>query len=91
MEEGVYRIMDPACAVNEKGTREKNDGNEVVEEETRPPLDLEPNEVIEADDEEDWHWSSSRIWNQIFRSRNRLDRTTGQDPRRNIILTVTTL
>ena len=49
-----------ACEVNEKGTREKNDGNEVVEEGTDTPLDLDPNEVIEADDEtlpyaeEDW-------------------------------------
>ena len=53
-------MMDPACEVNEKGTREKNDGNEVVEEVTSPPLDLDPNEVIEADEEilpyaeEDW-------------------------------------
>ena len=45
---------------NEKGTREKNDGNEVVEEGTDTPLDLDPNEEIEADDEtspyaeEDW-------------------------------------
>ena len=42
-------MMDPACEVNEKGTRGKNDGNEVVEEETHPPLDLDPNQVIEAD------------------------------------------
>ena len=53
-------MMDPACEVNEKGTREKNDGNEIVEEGTSTPLDLDPNEVIEADDEtlaygdEDW-------------------------------------
>ena len=53
-------MMDPACEVNEKGTREKNDGNEVIEEGTSTPLDLDPNEVIEADDEtlpyaeEDW-------------------------------------
>ena len=39
---------------------EKNDGNEVVEEGISPSLDLDPNEVIEADDEtlpyaeEDW-------------------------------------
>ena len=52
--------MDPACEVNEKGTREKNDGNEVIEEGTNTPLDLDPNELIEADDEtlpyaeEDW-------------------------------------
>ena len=60
MEEGDYLMMDPACEVNEKGTREKNDGNEVVEEGTNIPLDLDPNEVIEEDDEtlpyaeEDW-------------------------------------
>ena len=61
MEEGDYLMMDPACEVNEKGTREKNDGNEVVEEGTTDtPLDLDPNGVIEADDEtlpyaaEDW-------------------------------------
>ena len=60
MEEGDYLMMDPACEVNEKGTREKNDGNEVVEEGTDTPLDLDPNEQIEADDEtlpyaeEDW-------------------------------------
>ena len=60
MEEGDYLMMDPACEVNEKGTREKNDGIEVIEEGTNTPLDLDPNEVIEADDEnlpyaeEDW-------------------------------------
>ena len=38
----------------------KNDGNEVVEEKSSPPLDLDPNEVIETDEEtlpyaeEDW-------------------------------------
>ena len=57
---GDYLMMDPVCEVNEKGTREKNDGNEVKEEETNTPMDLDPNEVIEADDEtlpyveEDW-------------------------------------
>ena len=60
MEEGDYLMMDPACEVNEKGTRGKNDGNEIVEEGTDTPLDLDPNERIEADDEtlpyaeEDW-------------------------------------
>ena len=54
-------MMDPACEVNEKGTREKNDGNEDVEEGICTPLDLDPNDVIEADDEtlpyaeDDWH------------------------------------
>ena len=53
-------MMDPACEVNERGTREKNDGNEVVEEGTSSPLDLDPNKMIEADEEtlpyaeEDW-------------------------------------
>ena len=60
MEEGDYLMMDPACEVSEKGTREKNDGMEVVEEGSSPPLALDPNEVIEADEEtlpyakEDW-------------------------------------
>ena len=60
MEEGDYLMMDPACEVNEKGTREMNDGNEVIEEGTSTPVDLDPNDVTEADDEtlpygeEDW-------------------------------------
>ena len=60
MEEGKYLMMDPACEVNEKRTREKNNGNEVVREGKSPPLDLDPNEVIGADEEalpyaeEDW-------------------------------------
>ena len=53
MEEGDYLMMDPACEVNEKGTREKNDGNEVLEEGTSAPVDLilNSNELIEADEE----------------------------------------
>ena len=53
-------MMDPAFEVNEKGTRRNNDGNVVVEEGSSPLLDLDPNEVIEADGktspyaEEDW-------------------------------------
>ena len=60
MEEGGYLMMDPACEVNEKGTRGKNDGNEIIEEGSSPPLELDPNEVIEANEEtlpyaeEDW-------------------------------------
>ena len=101
MEEGDYLMMDPVCEVNEKGTREKNDGNEVVEEGTGPPLDLDPNDVIEADEETlpyteaDWQDAEQREvpmnLNRIFRSHYRLDRMTGQDPRRNITLTATTL
>ena len=44
-------MMDPACEVNEKSTRENNDGNEVLEEGTNPPLDLDLIELIEADEE----------------------------------------
>ena len=51
MEEGNYLMMDPACEVNEKGTRGKNVGNEVIEEGTSPPLDLDRNEINEADEE----------------------------------------
>ena len=60
MEEGDYLMLDTACEVNEKGTRGKNDENEVVEEGSSPPPDLDPNEVIGADEEtlpyakEDW-------------------------------------
>ena len=52
-------MRDPACEVNEKVTRGKNDGNEVAEE-GQAPLELDSNEVIEADEEtlpyseEDW-------------------------------------
>ena len=34
MEEGNYLMMNPACEVNEKGIREKNDVNEPLEEGT---------------------------------------------------------
>ena len=44
-------VTDPACEVNEKGTREKNDGNEALEEGTSPPLDLDLKETFEADEE----------------------------------------
>ena len=44
-------MMDPACEVNEKGTRENNNENEALEEGTSPPLNLDPYETIEADEE----------------------------------------
>ena len=53
MEEIEYLLVEPACEVNERGTREKNDGNE--------NLSLDDNEKIEADSEaesfveEDWN------------------------------------
>ena len=100
MEEGDYLMMDPACEVNEKGTRKKNDGNEVVEEGTSPPLDLGPNEVIKRTKnayptqrrtgKTPNKGKFLRIWNNIFRSRYRLDRMTGQDPGRILTLTAMT-
>ena len=54
-----YLIVDPACEVNERGTRDKNDGNEVIADGDLP-LDLELTERVEVDDEtlpyaeEDW-------------------------------------
>ena len=53
-------MMNPACEANEKGTMGKNDGNQIIEEGPSPPMDLDPNEVIETDEEtlpyaeEDW-------------------------------------
>ena len=50
MQEGDYLIVDPACEVNERGTRYKNDGNEVLDN-CDLPLDLELTERVEVDDE----------------------------------------
>ena len=61
MQEGDYLIVDPACEVNERGTRDKNDGNEVVDN-CDLPLKLELTERVEVDDEtlpyaeEDWDY-----------------------------------
>ena len=41
MKEGDYLIVDPACEVIERGTRDKNDGNEVVDNRGLP-VDLMP-------------------------------------------------
>ena len=59
MQEGDFFIVDPACEVNERGTRDKNDRNEMVDN-CDLPLDLELTERVEVDDEtlpyaeEDW-------------------------------------
>ena len=59
IKEGDYLILDSACEVNERGTRDKNDGNGVVDN-CDLPLDLELTERVEMDDEtlpyaeEDW-------------------------------------
>ena len=44
---GDYSILDPACEVNERGTRDKNDGNEVVDN-CDLPLDLDLTERVEV-------------------------------------------
>ena len=59
MHDEDYLIVDPACEVNERGTRYKNDGNEVVDD-CDQPLGLELAEPVEVDDgtlpyaEENW-------------------------------------
>ena len=59
MQEKYYLIVDPSCEVNERGTRDKNDGNEVVDN-CDLPLNLEMTERVEVDvetlhyAEEDW-------------------------------------
>ena len=63
-----YLVVEPACEVNEKGTREKNDGNE--------NLSLDDNEKIEVESdagsfvEEDWKRPRAKRgyrsgWNRI--------------------------
>ena len=65
MEGLEYLLVEPACEMNEKGNREKNDGNE--------DLSLDDNEKIEADSEaesvvqEDWNdpeQDEGPKWNQ---------------------------
>ena len=51
MEEGIMMRMNPACEVNEKATRGKNDRIKVAEEESSPALIMDPNEVIKMDEE----------------------------------------
>ena len=59
MQEGYYLMVDPACDENERGTRDKNDGIEVVDK-FDLPQDLELTERVEVDaetlpyTEEDW-------------------------------------
>ena len=85
-------MMDPACEVNENGTREINDGNEVVEEMSSTPLDLDANQAIEADEEtlpyakEDWqHPHQMEVPGLPLTIQTR--QSDRKDSRRNIILT----
>ena len=76
MEGLEYLVVEPACEVNEKGTREKNDGNE--------NLSLDDNEKIGVESdagsfvEEDWndpeqdevpkYWQSPKYWQDWCRN-----------------------
>ena len=55
MERLEYLLVEPACEVNEKGTREKNDGNE--------NLSLDDTEEIEADSEAEFFVKGD--WNDL--------------------------
>ena len=62
MHDEDYLIVDPACVENERGTRDENDGNEVIDDGDLP-LDLELTKRVDVDDEtlpyakEDWDCS----------------------------------
>ena len=52
--EGIdYLLVQPACEVNEKSTREKNDGNEDVSMDDNEKIEVDSDEEIFA--EEDWN------------------------------------
>ena len=53
MEGLEYQLVEPACEVNEKGTREKNDGNEDVSMDDNEKIELDSDEGSFA--EEDWN------------------------------------
>ena len=86
--------MDPACEVNERGTRDKNDGNEMVDN-CDLPLDLELTERVEVDDEtlpyaeEDWIARNkpklTKEYSMTFRSLWRHAKVRGEKTRRNTI------
>ena len=68
MQEGDYLIVDPTYEVYERGTCDKNDGNEVVDN-CDLLLDLELTERVEVDDEtlpyaeDDWDCpEQTEIW-----------------------------
>ena len=92
MEEGDYLMMEPASEFNERGTREKNDGNEALKEGTSLPLDLDPNEIIEAIEEtlpyaeEGWenpeHIEVSMSMEPDLNLQCKQDRVTGQELQR---------
>ena len=48
-----YLLLEPACKVNEKGTRGKNDGNEDVSMDDKENIEMDSDEGSFA--EEDWN------------------------------------
>ena len=62
-----YLLVEPTCEVNEKGTREKNDGNEDVS--------MDDNEKIEVDSDEESF--AEEDWND--REQNKLPKWTEPD------------
>ena len=53
MEGLEYLLVEPACEVNENGTREKNDGNEVMSMDDNEKMEVGSHEGSFA--EEDWN------------------------------------
>ena len=53
MEALEYLLVEPACEVNKKGTREKNDGKEDVSMDGNEKIDADPD--AESFAEEDWN------------------------------------
>ena len=53
MEGLEYLLIEPACDLNEKGTREKNDGNEDVSIDDNEKREVDSDEGFFA--EEDWN------------------------------------
>ena len=49
MERLEYLLVEPACEVNEKGTREKNDGKENVSMDENEKIDVDKGSFAEED------------------------------------------
>ena len=60
LEELEYMIAEPACEVNEKGTRENNDGNENTSMDDNENIELHSDESSFA--EEDWNQNEMPEW-----------------------------
>ena len=67
MEGLEYLLVEPACEVDEKGTRDKNDGNE--------NLSLDDNEKIDADSEAESFWKKIGTIRSKVRCRSGLNQT----------------